>query len=59
MVTIGRSRGASQCGPRANIIYALNQRSTQILVIKSRGRTGNCEPNMLDQMSQKLATYFQ
>jgi hypothetical protein len=28
------------------------------MVIKARGLTGTCAPNVFDDMSQKLATYF-
>ena len=59
VVTIGRSRIKWQCGYSANIIYSLSRpNNSPILVIKARGKTGPCEPSMLDEMSQTLAAHF-
>ena len=60
VVTIGRSRTRYQCGIMANIIYSLSRpNNSPMLVIKARGKTGACEPNILDELSQTLAAYNQ
>ena len=57
-VRIGSSRGSNECGSTNNVVYILNGGNQRILVIKGRGRTGNCPSNILDEMSRKLATFF-
>ena len=56
IVKIGRGRGVSSCGVTANVAYILRSSyGRNIMVIKGRGRTGDCTPNMLDDMSRRLA----
>jgi hypothetical protein len=59
-VSIGRSRGGGRCGSNANIAYILDAIATgqRAMVIKGRGQTGECQPNILDDMSRQLATSF-
>ncbi|GEM_PF-2483570 len=57
-VKIGRSRGGGECGANANVVYILDAIGRRAMVIKGRGRTGDCEPNILDEMSAKLAMGF-
>ena len=57
-VNVGRKRRAQACGGRSNVVYILDGRDSHLMVIKGRGLTGTCVPNVFDNMSQKLATYF-
>ena len=57
-VMIGRSRVSRSCGPKANTVYILNAFGQRLFVLKSRGFSGECEPNMLDDMSRVLAQQF-
>ena len=57
-VKIGRSRGGSSCGSNANVAYILDVIGQRAMVIKGRGRTGECQPNILDDMSRRLAAAF-
>ena len=55
---VGSKRGSSEpCGTTNNVVYDLRSGSGRVLVIKGRGRTGTCKPNIFDDMSQKLAGY--
>jgi len=54
-VVVGKRRVKMQCGGMHNIIYTLSGTG---LEIKARGMTGECIPNILDEMSQTLASYF-
>ena len=38
--------------------YAPSVHGRNVMVIKARGWTGSCEPNMFDEMSAKLAESF-
>ena len=42
----------------SNVVYILDGRGGHLMVIKGRGLTGACVPNIFDDMSQKLATSF-
>ena len=55
IVKIGRGRGGTSCGTTANVAYILRSYGRNVLVIKGRGKTGDCTPNMLDDMSLRLA----
>jgi hypothetical protein len=57
-VNVGRRRQTQACGGSSNIAYILDGRSGHLMVIKGRGLTGTCVPNVFDDMSQKLASYF-
>jgi len=57
-VLIGRPRITQSCGPKTNIVYILNAFGQRLFVLKSRGYSGDCEPNMLDDMSRVLAQQF-
>ncbi len=57
-VSIGRSRRTRPCGPLANVSYILSHNASRVLVIKGRGQTGTCSPNILDDMSRRLASFF-
>jgi hypothetical protein len=57
-VNVGRRRQTQACGGSSNIAYILDGRGRHLMVIKGRGLTGTCTPNIFDDMSQKLASYF-
>lgn len=57
-VDVGASRGSQSCGPIANVKYTLIRRGTPILVVKARGPTGACDPNVFDEMSRLMESYF-
>ena len=57
-VKVGRRRSNQTCGGSSNIAYVLDGRNRHLMVIKARGLTGTCAPNVFDDMSQTLATYF-
>jgi hypothetical protein len=57
-VNVGRRHQNQTCGGSSNIAYVLDGRGGHLMVIKARGLTGTCVPNVFDDMSQKLATYF-
>ena len=57
-VNVGRRRQTQTCGGSSNVAYVLDGRDGHLMVIKGRGLTGTCVPNVFDNMSQKLATYF-
>ncbi len=57
-VNVGRRRRTQTCGGSSNVAYILDGRDSHLMVIKGRGLTGTCVPNVFDDMSQKLATYF-
>jgi hypothetical protein len=55
---VGNKRGSSApCGTTNNVVYDLRSDAGRVLVIKGRGQTGTCKPNVFDDMSQKLAGY--
>ena len=57
-VRIGDSRARRECGSVNNVIYILNQSGQQFMIIKGRGLTGSCTPNVFDDLSRKLAAYY-
>jgi hypothetical protein len=57
-VNVGRRHKNQTCGGSSNIAYILDGRDRHLMVIKGRGLTGTCVPNVFDNMSQKLASYF-
>ncbi len=57
-VNVGRRRQTQACGGSSNVAYILDGKNSHLMVIKGRGLTGTCAPNVFDNMSQKLATYF-
>jgi hypothetical protein len=57
-VNVGNRRVDMKCGGMHNIVYILGDRGLPLVEIKGRGLTGDCMPNVFDDMSQTLATYF-
>jgi hypothetical protein len=57
-VNVGRRRGKTACGGTSNVAYILDGRSGHLMVIKGRGMTRTCTPNIFVDMSHKLATYL-
>ena len=57
-VNVGRRRATQTCGGISNIAYILDGRGRHLMVMKGRGLTGACAPNIFDDMSKKLASYF-
>ena len=55
-VKVGNNRTGHSCGAVNNVAYVLS-RGERLAVIKGRGPTGSCEPNIFDDMSQKLASF--
>jgi hypothetical protein len=56
-VSVGRWRGSSDCRGVSNVAYVLNGGGRRLMVIKARGATDTCEPNVFDDMSRLLAVY--
>ena len=56
-VRVGRSRYRTSCGSVRNVVYILSNASGRLMIIKGRGLTGSCSPNVFDDLSQKLAFY--
>lgn len=57
-VAIGAPRWPYSCGTNNNVRYTLMRGGNRMLVMKGRGNTGDCEPNILDGMSRDLASFF-
>ena len=57
-VDVGERRVNMKCGGTHNIVYILNGKGLTLMEIKGRGMTGDCMPNVFDDMSETLATYF-
>jgi hypothetical protein len=57
-VKIGSSRGTRECGSKNNVNYLLSAYGSTVLGMKGRGWTGDCQDNMLDEMSALLAAQF-
>ncbi len=55
-IRLGGNRRTQACGSVRNVTYILSGPTGRMLVIKGRGPTGTCQPNILDQMSAKLAS---
>lgn len=58
VVRFGGVRTNRPCGTLRNVIYDLRQRGARIAVIKARGWTGSCSPNILREMGAELARLF-
>jgi hypothetical protein len=58
-VDIGSPRAPLDCGATSDVSYTLSAGSERVLVIKGRGKTGTCEPNVLDDMSLHLRSVFE
>lgn len=59
VVEVGSDRSRPSCGTVNNVRYSLRRGSSiDILIIQGRGMTGNCSPNIFDDMSATLALYF-
>lgn len=56
-VRMGRNRWSTTCGGVSNVAYLPKSSGRYVLVIKGRGLTGSCSPNVFDDMSQMLASY--
>ncbi len=56
-VQVGNNRARRDCGTVNNVTYVLNGLGQRLLVIKGRGATGSCDPNVFDDMSRTLASY--
>jgi hypothetical protein len=56
-VSVGRWRGGSGCRGVSNVAYVLNGGGRMLMVIKGRGQTDHCEPNVFDDMSRMFAAY--
>ena len=57
-VDVGERRVNMKCGGMHNIVYILSGDGFPLMEIKGRGLTGECVPNVFDDMNQTLATYF-
>jgi hypothetical protein len=57
-VGVGSNRARRGCGTKNNVSYTLNTNNLSVLQIKARGYTGNCEPNVFDEMSATMASKF-
>ena len=55
---VGRRRATQACGGTSNVAYILDGTAGHLMAIKGRGLTGTCTPNVFDDMSRKLASYF-
>ena len=56
-VRVGQNRRSTSCGSIHNVAYLLRSEGRFVMVIKGRGLTGHCSPNIFDAMSQKLASF--
>ena len=56
-VRVGRSRRSTPCGGISTVAFVLSHEGRYVLVIKGRGLTGSCRPNIFDDMSHKLSSY--
>jgi hypothetical protein len=57
-VNVGKRRVNMKCGGMHNIVYTLSGKRFPLMEIKGRGLTGDCMPNVFDDMSQTLVSYF-
>jgi hypothetical protein len=57
-VEVGKRRVNMKCGGMHNLVYTLGGNGRQLMGIKGRGLTGSCIPNIFDDMSEMLASYF-
>jgi hypothetical protein len=54
--TIGTDQSYSHCGAFHNVKYQLSAEDHPVLELKAKGWTGNCEENVLDALSEQLAS---
>jgi len=57
-VRFGSWRARRSCGQVRNVVYDLRLNGVRVAVIKGRGWTGSCSPNILGAMSSELARLF-
>jgi hypothetical protein len=50
----GGSRSTDPCGSVNNVVYEIYFQGQRVMVIKGRGATGACHPNILDEMAQAI-----
>jgi hypothetical protein len=55
-VRLGGNRRTEPCGSVRNVTYILSGPTGRLLVIKGRGATGTCQPNLYDGMSALMAS---
>lgn len=55
-VRLGGNRRTQPCGSVRNVTYILTGPSGRMLVVKGRGATGTCQPNLYDGMSALMAS---
>ena len=53
-VTLGMDRGFKDCGTLNNVKYDLRHNQKTVVLIQGRGWTGNCRPNVFQEVTQKL-----
>lgn len=58
-VRLGGKRSTQACGSVRNVVFELLHAGIRIAVIKGRGRTGSCQPNILVEMGAELARLFE
>jgi hypothetical protein len=54
-VTLGVDKSFRDCGTLNNVIYAIRLHRSTLVEFKGRGWTGECQPNIFDEMSRELA----
>ena len=54
-VTLGIDKSFRGCGTLNNVKYAIRLQRRTLLELAGRGWTGECEPNVFDEMSLELA----
>jgi len=57
-VRLGGRRATRPCGSIRNVAYELLHEGVRIAVIKGRGWTGSCSPNILRDMGAELRRLF-
>ena len=53
-VRVGRNLSREKCGSVHNVSYEVLDRGMRVMIIKGRGPTGSCQPNIFEQMSKEL-----
>lgn len=56
-VRLGSIRSSRPCGSLRNVAYVLKDAGVRIMIIKGRGVTGSCSPNIFDELSRMLASH--
>lgn len=57
-VTVGVRQDLKPCGELTNVKYSLRHQSLDVVEISAKGWTGDCEPNVFDEMSRELMHVF-